>query len=277
MADTVTTNYGWVKPEVGAAAGSGLWGAKLNSNFDAIDTKVKAVETALAAGGAPTGSVIDFAGTSAPAGWLLSFGQAVSRTTYAALFAVVGTTYGIGDGSTTFNLPDLRGRVVAGKDDMGGSSANRITVPFNGDTLGASGGAETHILTAADTPTHTHTQQGSFVSGGESANHTHTQTGTFNTDTEPAHSHAATVASFILGGNIGGGNSIGGGTSGQSSTTTAAAGSHNHSVTISGQTGTISAGHTHTTTISGATTSFGSGAAHNNMQPTFILNKIIKT
>jgi microcystin-dependent protein len=70
----------------------------------------------------PTGSVIPYAGASAPgatisgvAGWLLSDGSAVSRTTYATLFAVVGTTYGAGDGSTTFNLPDLRGRVLVGK------------------------------------------------------------------------------------------------------------------------------------------------------------------
>lgn len=55
--------------------------------------------------------VSDFAGTSAPTGWLLCDGTAVSRTTYAALFAVISTVYGVGDGSTTFNLPDGRGRV----------------------------------------------------------------------------------------------------------------------------------------------------------------------
>ena len=100
----------------------------------------------------PIGSVVDFAGDPAPNGWLLCFGQAISRTTYSALFAVLGMTYGAGDGSTTFNLPDLRGRVVAGQDDMGGSSANRLTNQsggLNGDTLGATGGAETHTLTTA--------------------------------------------------------------------------------------------------------------------------------
>ena len=64
-----------------------------------------------------------------------------------------------GDGSTTFNLPDLRGRVVAGQDDMGGSSADRLTGQtggVDGDTLGASGGAETHTLTEAQLASHSH-------------------------------------------------------------------------------------------------------------------------
>ena len=62
----------------------------------------------------PVGCVIPFAGAAAPTGWLLCQGQAVSRTTYAQLFSVIGTTYGSGDGSTTFNLPDMRGRVAVG-------------------------------------------------------------------------------------------------------------------------------------------------------------------
>lgn len=108
----------------------------------------------------PSGAVMPYAGTSAPSGWQLCYGQAISRTTYAALFAAIGTTYGAGDGSTTFNVPDLRGRVVAGQDDMGGTSANRLTNQsggLNGDTLGATGGAETHTLTTAEMPAHTHT------------------------------------------------------------------------------------------------------------------------
>jgi microcystin-dependent protein len=91
-----------------------------------------------------TGVVEAFAGATAPAGSLLCFGQAISRTAYAGLFAALSTTHGVGDGSTTFNLPDLRGRVVAGQDDMGGTSANRLTTAvLNGDTLGAAGGSET--------------------------------------------------------------------------------------------------------------------------------------
>lgn len=90
----------------------------------------------------PPGSVMPYAGASEPSGWLFCYGQAVSRATYAALFSAIGTVGGVGDGSTTFNIPDLRGRVVAGQDDMGGVSADRLTAPFNGDTLGVAGGSE---------------------------------------------------------------------------------------------------------------------------------------
>lgn len=107
----------------------------------------------------PSGTTVPYAGTTAPDGWLFAYGQAVSRSTYAALFTAIGTTYGSGDGSTTFNVPDLRGRVVAGQDDMGGSSANRLTGlsgGLNGDTLGATGGAESHTLITAEIPAHSH-------------------------------------------------------------------------------------------------------------------------
>jgi microcystin-dependent protein len=109
---------------------------------------------------APAGTVNPYAGSTAPTGWLLSFGQAVSRTTYANLFAVISTTYGSGDGSTTFNLPDLRGRAVAGVDNMGGSAANRLTstVLTASNTLGGTGGTQTHTLSTAEMPVHTHTQ-----------------------------------------------------------------------------------------------------------------------
>lgn len=107
----------------------------------------------------PAGTVLPFAGPVAPAGFLLCHGQAVSRADYAALFAAIGTTHGAGNGSTTFNVPDLRGRVPAGKDDMGGAAAGRLTAAGSGvagATLGAAGGAETHTLTAAQMPAHAH-------------------------------------------------------------------------------------------------------------------------
>ncbi len=67
----------------------------------------------------PAGSMVDFAGSTAPSGWLMTDGAAVSRTVYADLFASIGTAYGVGDGSTTFNLPDFRGRFARYNDDMG--------------------------------------------------------------------------------------------------------------------------------------------------------------
>jgi microcystin-dependent protein len=113
------------------------------------------------------GEVKMWAGSSLPAGYLWCDGSVISRTTYAGLFSVLGTTYGAGDGSTTFALPDLRGRVAAGKDDMdnsvgtGGGAANRITnaaVGITGTTLGSSGGSQTHLLlsTESGVPAHTH-------------------------------------------------------------------------------------------------------------------------
>lgn len=107
----------------------------------------------------PVGSILDFAGSSAPGGWLLCFGQTVLRETYPELFDVIGTSYGSTD-STNFKLPDLRGRVAAGKDDMGGPSANRLTSAaggVDGITLGAGGGTQSHTLTIAQMPSHTHT------------------------------------------------------------------------------------------------------------------------
>lgn len=104
----------------------------------------------------PLGSVIDYWGSTPPAGYLFCAGQAVSRTTYAALFAVIGTAAGAGDGSTTFNLPDYRGRVAAGRDNMNGTSAERLNT-LASTTLGASGGSQAHTLTEAQMPAHSHT------------------------------------------------------------------------------------------------------------------------
>jgi len=94
-----------------------------------------------------------------PAGWLECGGQAVSRATYSALFLAIGTLYGAGDGSTTFNVPDLRGRTIFGKDNLGGTAANRLTTAnggLDGATLGAVGGGESVTLTTAQMPSHSH-------------------------------------------------------------------------------------------------------------------------
>lgn len=125
-------------------------------------------------GQVPIGGVIDWAGTSIPTGYLWCDGSVISRTSYADLFTVIGTTYGAGDGSTTFALPDCRGRVTAGKDNMnnvagtGGGDAGVLTststAAVDGDTLGASGGVQEHTLTAAESGlrNHTHTFSGSL-------------------------------------------------------------------------------------------------------------------
>jgi microcystin-dependent protein len=126
--------------------------------------------------GIPTGSVFPFAGSSAPGGYLLCAGQAVSRTTYAALFTLLSTTYGVGDGSTTFNLPDLRGRAPFGKDDMDGSAANRITNSggsgIDGTDLGADGGSElmhqhSHSVTDSGHSHNINPVRGTTLGGGQ--------------------------------------------------------------------------------------------------------------
>jgi microcystin-dependent protein len=97
----------------------------------------------------PVGTILPTGNSVAPTGFLICDGTAVSRTTWADLFAVVGVTFGVGDGSTTFNLPDLRGRspVGVGTGDAGGATAW---------ALAEKGGAETHGLTTAELATHSH-------------------------------------------------------------------------------------------------------------------------
>lgn len=101
-------------------------------------------------GGVPVGVMLDFGGTDAPEGYLLCDGSNVNRTTYAALFAVIGTNFGNGNGSTTFTLPDSRRRVAVG---AGGTGTSEL-----GNTVGSTGGSETHTLSEAEMPSHTHIQ-----------------------------------------------------------------------------------------------------------------------
>ncbi len=104
----------------------------------------------------PIGASIDYWGAVAPnSSFALMYGQAISRTTYSALFSLFGIQYGAGDGSTTFNIPDLRGRVIAGKDDMGGSAAGRLATAVAGTTLGAVGGGEIRTLVTGNLPPYT--------------------------------------------------------------------------------------------------------------------------
>jgi microcystin-dependent protein len=106
--------------------------------------------------GIPLGGMLPYIGASAPnSAFVLPFGQAISRATYATLFSLVGTTFGAGDGSTTFNIPDLRGRFLAGQDNMGGSAAGRITAAggnFDGRVIGGTGGAENRTIAQNQLP-----------------------------------------------------------------------------------------------------------------------------
>lgn len=193
--------------------------AKVKPNSSGLISSTN-IDTASLPAGAVTGTIVPFGGSSVPSDWLLCYGQAVSRTTYASLFTILSTTYGSGDGSSTFNLPDLRGRVPGGKDNMGGAAANRLTTAgsgVDGTTLGASGGAQTHTLSEAQLPSHTHS--GSTASAGA---HTHSM----NVLGPPPGSGAAYYP--INDSNF---NSV---------TATDSAGAHTHTVTI-GNTGSGSA------------------------------------
>ena len=95
----------------------------------------------------PPGVIFEYAASAAPTGWLLCDGSAVSRLTYASLFAIIGTTWGAGDGSTTFNVPDRRGTAGIGMGTGSGLTAR---------TLAATGGEETHLLITSEMPSHSH-------------------------------------------------------------------------------------------------------------------------
>lgn len=185
----------------------------------------------------PIGGTIEWNGLKEPEGWMFEDGRALSRTTYAALFEVIGTQFGKGNGSSTFNIPDSRGRVVAGLNQ----GAARLTAKaggVDGDVLGAVGGAEQHVLSIEQLPAHNHTG---------------------NTNKSGAHTHTTSVDSA----GVGGGdhpdtprwNALASRNYGKLSATTSLSGEHVHGFTTDNR---------------------GGGQAHNNVQPTIIKNKIIR-
>ncbi len=113
-----------------------------------------------------TGEMRMWATLTAPSGWLICDGQAVSRSTFSDLFAVVSTVFGVGDGSTTFNLPDFRGRTIIGANNT--STPNGRNSGLNARNIGDQGGAEDHTLTVPEMPSHNHsvvTFLGGWVQG----------------------------------------------------------------------------------------------------------------
>lgn len=212
----------------------------------------------------PIGVILMYAGATPPGGFMLCNGNQVSRITYPALFTAIGTAWGVGDGTTTFNLPDLMGRVAAGA-GAGAGLTNRV--------LGTKFGAETHTLLAAESgmPAHTPTA----FSGTVSVDHSHgfsASTGYQSSD----HGHYTAQGDVIR--NVGGGffvpNAAGGYnyTPAQLSTGGVTA---NHYHDVSGSTGGISANHTHGITVNQVAAA-NAAASHNNVQPTAVVNHIIR-
>jgi prepilin-type N-terminal cleavage/methylation domain-containing protein len=211
-------------------------------------------EEKILTGSVPAGTIITYAGAITilkpiPTGWLLCDGRAISRADYSALFNAIGTTYGAGNGSTTFNLPDLRGRVAVGMDNMGGTSADRITAS-TADTLGGSGGEELHTLSTSEMPAHSHggaTNTSSAVSGtsGAAGGHSHTS-----------------FSINIHGGRAWGWGYVNGSNSSPRSANTSSYPDHTHTITVPS--------HTH------GINPEGSSSAHNNVPPYMAINYIIK-
>lgn len=225
----------------------------------------------------PLGTSLEYAGAGDPADtrFLLEDGRAISRTTYSALFALIGTTYGAGDGVNTFNIPDSRGRVTVGPDNMGTSAgaAGRVT---SNNGRGNSAGVESVTLAIANLPAHTH-GVGTFamsnsgthdhaagtLATASNGDHTHgvgtyavANAGAIATgDQSTDHSHTGYTSSvgdhthynyngFVFY-NAGGGTGIYSGTSGGYSFSIggeSGAGGHNHGI----QTYGVNTGHTHT-------------------------------
>lgn len=177
-----------------ALASSGLFALSNGTGYTTDRGFIASSATSIAiANHTPVGVVQVFAGDTAPAQWLFCNGQLVSRTVYSKLFAVIQTTYGVGDGLTTFGVPDLRGRVVVMLDGGIGRITSASTNGANAVNLGGVGGAQTHTLTTAQIPAHTHPiPTGTALAAGGLNAHASTATGdqaTSSTGGGAAHSN----------------------------------------------------------------------------------------
>ena len=265
MAETTTTNYGWTMPDPGASANT--WGATLNATTQKVDAQVFATQTAGAQGAVPVGAVTMFAGSAAPANWLLCNGQSLATTgTYAALFAILG--YAFGGSGANFNLPDLQTRFPVG---VGAGFA-----------LAATGGAATVTLDATMIPPHSHTAtqaahghaatQAAHAHGIATGSHSHTlSTGT--------HSHS--IPTQILTAAGGGNATAGAGWAFSSSVRTDTAGNLGGNTDTAGNLGGNTDTQAPAITVPTAQPAItvantGGGAAHLNVPPYLAINFIIK-
>lgn len=149
---------------------------KLSGQWQTLTPRQALGAVPYAFNGVPPGTVVPFAGSIIPKGWILCDGgggaYSSSDSRYSALFATIQATFG-NNGAGTFRFPDLRGRVVAGTDDMGGSPANRLTSggsgapSFQGSGLGATVGVDRHTLTDSQMAPHTHAPGSLSISGGD--------------------------------------------------------------------------------------------------------------
>lgn len=186
----------------------------------------------------PIGTLIPYAGPTAPsANWAIANGQVLNRITFASLFAIIGTTFGAGDGVSTFGVPDMRGRTVAGVD---GGVGRLTTATMTSQALGGVGGLETSALTAAQIPTitsnATNTITVAAANGGANIPSTNSSIGTVGNAAEAGFDSPAT------------------GNTTNWLTTSSWSGSNAINVTSNNT----------------------SGAVHSNMQPTIELNYIIR-
>lgn len=198
-------------------------GAITNTKLGEGSVTADKLDSQALAAAVPVGSVTAFAGSAAPSGWLICDGATPSRSTYSALFAVIGTTYGVGNGSTTFTLPNLKGRAIVGRDPSDGD-----TTALNFSSLGAARGAKTHTLSTSEMPSHAHGPGTSVDNDGNTDGRSSNRI--INAQTQSPGDGWATTGTATLGA--------------RASTATAPVG--------------------------------GSGA-HNNLQPSLVLNYIIKT